>query len=203
MPRASFKHRVLLVDDDPHLRKLLQEALESDDFEICTAEDGFEALAVLRGALPEVIVCDRQMPNMSGVELLSILRRRFPHIGVVAMSGDLQSSSRHPQVIADAFLAKPFKLVELVQTIRELIARFPIRTQGAKIESVPFWIAPQKGYCVITCTECLRSFLSIVGEATEEAEQRTLCTHCSAELHYVVDRSPIKLKAKSKSTSIS
>ena len=62
--------------------------LAARSFDVQTAEDGFEALLALRGALPDVIITDLKMPHMSGFELLSIVRKRFPQIPTIAISGE-------------------------------------------------------------------------------------------------------------------
>jgi CheY-like chemotaxis protein len=63
-------------------------------YEVRTATDGFQALALMRKALPDLIISDLKMPNMSGFEFLSIVRRRFPHIPVIAITGDFVSTSQ-------------------------------------------------------------------------------------------------------------
>jgi CheY-like chemotaxis protein len=61
-------------------------------YEVRTSEDGFSALVQLRAALPDLIVSDLRMPNMSGFELLSIIRRRFPQIPVIAQFTPIEAS---------------------------------------------------------------------------------------------------------------
>lgn len=77
---SGFSYRILVVDDDEMVRITSAKILESKGFEVRTANDGFQALVELRKAEPNVIVSDLRMPNMSGFELLSVVRRRFPHI---------------------------------------------------------------------------------------------------------------------------
>ena len=76
---ANFHYRLLVVDDEPAIRYLFQSSLTTEGYEVGVAKDGFAALAQMRGALPDLILTDLKMPNMSGFELLSIVRRRFPH----------------------------------------------------------------------------------------------------------------------------
>ena len=80
MASAGFAYRLLVVDDDPRILHVSRLILEAKGYEVRTAADGFEALVELRGSLPDVIISDLRMPNMSGFELLSVVRRRFPHI---------------------------------------------------------------------------------------------------------------------------
>ena len=78
-PVGSFHYRVLVVDDDERILRVSSEILaHTGKYEVQTGRDGFEALVLLRKALPDVIISDLKMPGMSGFELLSIVRRRFP-----------------------------------------------------------------------------------------------------------------------------
>jgi CheY-like chemotaxis protein len=63
----------------------------------------------MRGALPDLIMTDLKMPNMSGFEFLSVVRRRFPQIPTIAISGKFQPPVEPLGIFADAFFAKPFR----------------------------------------------------------------------------------------------
>ena len=89
-PMAGFSYRILVVDDDPNVRTTSVAVLRNKGYEVRAAEDGFAALAELRRSVPDVIISDLGMPNMSGFELLSIVRRRFPHVPVIAISGKFE-----------------------------------------------------------------------------------------------------------------
>src|ERR1700751_5734042 len=91
---ASFNYRLLVVDDEPSLRDTLQTSLSMQGYEVRVARDGFDALAQMRGALPDLILTDLKMPNMSGFEFLSVVRRRFPQIPTIAISGEFQPPSQ-------------------------------------------------------------------------------------------------------------
>jgi len=78
---------VLLVDDDPSMRGLLSRYLGRAGLEALHAEDGIDAVVKLRKVVPRVIICDLQMPRMAGLEFIGVVRRRFPTLPVVAISG--------------------------------------------------------------------------------------------------------------------
>jgi DNA-binding response OmpR family regulator len=106
MSNAS-KHRVLIVDDEPAIRESMAVFLNAAGHDVSTAEHGFDALLQLRSVTPDIIISDLNMPQMSGFEFLSVVRRRFPEVPVVAVSGAYESGDRIPGgVIADAFYAK-------------------------------------------------------------------------------------------------
>ena len=99
------------------------------------AEDGFGALSQLRTTLPEVIVCDLEMPRMTGVELLSAVRRRFPQILTVAMSGSYAGDELPPGVIADGYFAKGGSPRSLSTVVEQLIRSAPARGDEQPQES--------------------------------------------------------------------
>ena len=79
MGDGSFSFRILIVEDDVPLRQVGKLLLQSQGYEVHEAGDGFEALIALKRSLPDIIISDLSMPNMSGFELLSVVRRRFPN----------------------------------------------------------------------------------------------------------------------------
>lgn len=103
------RHQVLIVDDDDAVRDSLSLLLKASGFEVSTAADGLEALAVLRNGLPAVLLSDLNMPKMSGVELFSEVRQQFPGVSLVAMSGNYETGDQVPGgMIADAYYAKGY-----------------------------------------------------------------------------------------------
>ena len=80
--------------------------IRSFGFSVRTAEDGFVALQILREVLPDIILADLKMPGMSGFELLSIVRRRFPHIPTIAISGEYYLASMPLGLLVDHFFQK-------------------------------------------------------------------------------------------------
>jgi CheY-like chemotaxis protein len=86
---APSKQHILVVDDEKSIRETVAQLLRVRGYEVATPKDGFDALLQLRRVIPTVIISDPNMPNMSGFEFLSVVRRRFPQISVIAMSGAL------------------------------------------------------------------------------------------------------------------
>jgi CheY-like chemotaxis protein len=101
-----FKCRVLIVDDEPLVLQASAAMVRSFGFTVRTAKDGFVALQMLRDVLPDIIISDLRMPNMSGFELLSIVRRRFPHIPTIGISGEFILASMPLGLLVDHFFQK-------------------------------------------------------------------------------------------------
>jgi CheY-like chemotaxis protein len=193
----TSKHKVLVVDDDAMVRESLTMLLTAEGYEVSSAENGFDALLQLKTSTPDVITSDLNMPQMSGFEFLSVVRRRFPHIPVIAISGAFNSPEAVPGgVIADAFYAKgQHEPQALLHMIAELIRTKDEHGIAHDSEAAPIWI-PRNGkdsngipYVVLTCTQCLRSFpLSVPKEATpSSAVQETPCLFCHNVVRYVID----------------
>jgi CheY-like chemotaxis protein len=98
--------RVLIVDDDAFLRDSLSQILAGSGYVVRTASNATDALVEIVQELPDVLLSDLNMPGLSGFELLAAVRRRFPAIHVIAMSGAFVGDAIPPGVVADAFYAK-------------------------------------------------------------------------------------------------
>src|ERR1700678_701779 len=106
---------LLVVDDDAGLRMSLSHIFGAFGHRVRCAADGFSALSELRVEVPDIILSDLNMPGMSGFEFLSVVRRRFPAIKVIAMSSAFAVGGIPIGVAADAFYQKGSNLRSLLQ----------------------------------------------------------------------------------------
>ena len=188
------KNEILIVDDDKGVRDSLGLVLQAAGYDVSLAEHGFDALMQLRRTHPALIISDLNMPQMSGFEFLSVVRRRFPHISVIAMSGAYHCGNTVPGgVIADAFYPKGQGVRDLLKIVAELIHTSEERQLAHQTESAPVWI-PRNGknssgvpYVVLTCTECLRSFAQNVVKQDIQKIQETSCLFCLSTVRYIID----------------
>ena len=112
-------HSVLVVDDRPEVVELLSSFLEADDRLSLNgvARDGVEAVAHSERGCPDAIILDVEMPRMSGLEALPMLRRACPTGVIVVYSSDPEGASTGPRLGADAVVDKagdPLDLIDLV-----------------------------------------------------------------------------------------
>jgi CheY-like chemotaxis protein len=120
--------RLLVVDDSPALRRMLELTLRRDGYEVQSAGDGREALAAAAAACPDAVLCDVEMPEMGGLELTQLLVAANAGASIVLMSGSTSPDLRRRAERAGAcdFLVKPFEHDELLDSIDRALAR---RTQ--------------------------------------------------------------------------
>lgn len=121
MPSGS-KPQILVVDDEPSIRESLAVLLAASGYDVAEAENGYSAVLHLNREVPDLIVTDLSMPYMSGIELISHVRSRYPSISIVAMSGDYEGDAVPAAIIADRFYPKGQHPHNLLATIAGLLA---------------------------------------------------------------------------------
>ncbi|MBI4296689.1 MAG: response regulator transcription factor [Chloroflexi bacterium] len=120
MPKPS----VLVVDDDPAIRKFVRANLESRDYHVLMAVDGAEALQRLESELVDLIVLDIMMPRVDGFEVCRRVREWSPvPIMMLSARGDEMDKVRCLESGADDYLTKPFGVEELLARVRAIIRR--------------------------------------------------------------------------------
>jgi len=117
-----MRHKILVIYDELSMCLLLENFL-SQDYDVVTKEDGEQALEWLEGNLPDLIICDIQMPNMDGYQFLEKVRQRgyTKHTPVLMLSGAESSKERVKcyKLGAQDFLTKPFNPEELEELIKK------------------------------------------------------------------------------------
>ena len=158
---SSFSYRVLLVDDNEIVCTVGKSLLEAQGYEVLCATDGFHALTAFKRSLPDIVISDLQMPHMNGFEFLSVVRKRFPQIPVIAISAEFTGRDVPESVLADAFFEKgAYTPTELFAKIISLLEDGPIRPLLGKTPKAAVWIpsATKEDYVAVTCLHCLRTF---------------------------------------------
>lgn len=111
---------VLIVDDNTLLRMSLLQTLTVAGYKVRSVDGGHAALAEIGREAPDLLLSDLNMPGLSGFELLSVVRRRFPAIQVIAMSGSYFGDDVPAGVFADAFYEKSRGIRSLMQIMTEV-----------------------------------------------------------------------------------
>lgn len=129
--------KILVIDDDDRVRRLVTKILASDGHLVLTADNGLHGMTVFRQERPDVVVTDILMPEQEGMETILALRRENPSIKIIAMSGstpevgDLDFLKMAQMLGADGVLGKPFRAADLLARIRQLDMPATART-GAR-----------------------------------------------------------------------
>jgi len=181
---------LLVVDDELLIRTFMVQVLTEIGYLVRSAHDGFSALAEIRRGIPDLVLSDLNMPGMSGFELLSVIRKRFPSIRVIAMSGSFSGDEVPRGIAADAFYPKGSDIRSLLKII-ERLPQPEWLPADRPASSAPLWIqrngsTPSGEPCVtIDCPECLRSFQQSFGDGFGPIREAR-CVHCNSAFNIAI-----------------
>jgi CheY-like chemotaxis protein len=125
-PAPSSGQTVCVIDDDEQVRTTVAEILRCSGYVVVSASDGDEGLEVVEVSHAAIVVTDILMPNREGIETIRELRRRFPHVRILAISGGGHATGAAGfleaayALGADDVLAKPFRMAELLHKVGKL-----------------------------------------------------------------------------------
>lgn len=122
-----IKKRILIVDDEPQITRVLHRGISSQGYEVRTATDGVSALETVKNWLPDLVITDLSMPNLNGLELCRQLRTisEIPII-VLSVRAEEQTKVQALDIGADDYITKPFSMAELLARIRASLRRAPL-----------------------------------------------------------------------------
>ncbi len=193
---------LVVVDDNPVLVSVLSEIFSESGFKVRVAANGFGALAEIARRVPDILLSDLCMPGMSGYELLSVVRRRFPSIRVIAMSGGFSAEDIPSGIPADAFYAKG---ASSVAKLLDMVSSVWLHEASSPRSPTPVWIAEtfsdnvKASALLVSCPECLRPF-SHRADMGDSSPWRDRCPHCETMVEIALvrqsngmDRTPVSL----------
>jgi two-component system KDP operon response regulator KdpE len=124
---------ILVIDDEPPIRRLLRTGLASQGYHIVDATNGRTALDALARAVPDLILLDLGLPDMAGHDLLRVVRERHESVPVIVLSSreDERGKVEALDLGADDYVTKPFGMNELIARIRNAL-RHRLQVQGEK-----------------------------------------------------------------------
>ena len=130
------KARILIVDDEPSIVKMVSKRLEVEGFDVLVAMDGQEGLDKAQTESPDLIVLDLMLPKVNGYEVCSQLKQdaRYQKIPIMLFTAKTQAKDEQlgKECGANAYLRKPFQGKELIDTIRMLLAGGSMQTSGVQ-----------------------------------------------------------------------
>jgi len=131
---THFPKRILVVEDNKLDMRLLKDILEGSGYETLQAADGLEAIDLAFASLPDLIVMDIQLPEISGLEVSRRLRgddrsRRIPIVAVTAFAMGWHEREALDSG-CDAYISKPISILGFLRTIESFLSRFPFASTG-------------------------------------------------------------------------
>src|SRR5215208_2762963 len=141
MATAQDKSRVLVVDDEPQITRVLRTVLNSRGYQVRTASEGEAALSNFAAFRPELVITDLYMPHMDGVELCKRIRAMSAvPIIVLSVKGEERTKVEALDSGADDYVTKPFGIDELLARVRAALRRSGGDTEMSSLEAGAFLI---------------------------------------------------------------
>ncbi len=131
---TSARSKILVVDDESQITRVLRTTLSSNGYDVRTAADGPSALDVMGDWKPDLVITDLSMPEMNGIELCGEIRKRseIPII-VLSVKGEERTKIEALDSGADDYVVKPFSSGELLARIRANLRRAPEEAEAARV----------------------------------------------------------------------
>jgi two-component system OmpR family response regulator len=138
--RTTPEARLLVVDDEPNIRELLSASLRYAGFEVATAADGQQALALAESFRPDLLVLDVMMPGLDGFGVVRRLRQSGRHTPVVFLTARDAAEDKVSGLTlgGDDYVTKPFSLDEVIARIRAVLRRTAGAQQAAEAPRLSF-----------------------------------------------------------------
>ena len=115
---------IIIAEDDDEMRKAFAHALSAKGYRVRTAVDGVQAIALCKSELPDLLITDVFMPNKGGFEVIEELRKEFPTVKIISMSGHLDAHAMlhvGQHIGGDLSLTKPFYLEKALEAVKSLL----------------------------------------------------------------------------------
>ena len=118
--------KILVIDDDEQIRKLLYRVMEQAGFEVQVAADGRKGLSLFEESFYDLVITDLIMPEQEGIETITFLRKNYPQVKIIAISGGgrIGPETYLPLALelgANAAYAKPFSIDQITNAVKELL----------------------------------------------------------------------------------
>ncbi|MGG0179196.1 response regulator [Gottfriedia acidiceleris] len=145
---------ILIVDDDPHIRKLLNVLLRNEGFTVFESTNGIEAISVFEDNRIDMLIIDLMMPKMDGFELCREIRNNYDlPIIMLTAKGETEQKVRGFKLGTDDYIVKPFEPVELVVRVKALLRRSKI--SSSKIVQIGRLVIDHGNYKVLNENEVI------------------------------------------------
>jgi two-component system nitrogen regulation response regulator NtrX len=123
---------ILIIDDEPEIRAVLRDVLEDENYHICLAGDGIEGLNILETELIDLVILDVWLPNMGGIDVLKVIKEKYPDVEVIIISGhaNINIAVKAVKIGAFDFLEKPLSLEKIITVVANALKMENLRKEN-------------------------------------------------------------------------
>lgn len=124
-------NKILVVDDDVHVRMMLEAVLESEGYSVVLAHSGPEALAMMKEEQPSLVLLDYMMPGMNGLDVLREIKKSHGQTKVIMVTGHGNEKLANEMLKSGAadYIQKPFAMDQLLSSVKRVLS---VRTEDDK-----------------------------------------------------------------------
>lgn len=137
-------HKILLIEDEEHIRKFVKISLKRAGFDVLEAGTGELGIEIVSKESPDIVILDIMLPGINGYEVCEFLKQSYPNIGIIMLTAKAQDSDKVVgfDLGADHYLIKPFNPLELTAIVKALLRRMAVGNNLSKREIIsgPFRI---------------------------------------------------------------
>lgn len=137
-------HKILLIEDEEHIRKFVKISIKREGFDVLEAGTGELGIEIVSKESPDIVILDIMLPGINGYEVCEFLKQSYPNIGIIMLTAKAQDSDKVVgfDLGADHYLIKPFNPLELTAIVKALLRRMAVGNNLSKREIIsgPFRI---------------------------------------------------------------
>jgi two-component system, NtrC family, nitrogen regulation response regulator NtrX len=132
--------KILVIDDEPGIRTVLSDIIRDENHQVLTAGDGFEGLTILKEKSVDLVILDVWLPNMGGIDVLKEIKKEYPDIEVIMISGhaNIDIAVKAVKLGAFDFLEKPLSLDKIINLIKNALKLEELKKENANLKSSIF-----------------------------------------------------------------
>ena len=132
--------KILIIDDEPGIRTVLSDIVRDENHQVLTGADGFEGLTILKEESIDLVILDVWLPNMGGIDVLKEIKKEYPNIEVIMISGhaNIDIAVKAVKLGAFDFLEKPLSLDKIINLIKNALKLEELKKENTSLKNAVF-----------------------------------------------------------------
>ncbi|MDA3940894.1 MAG: sigma-54 dependent transcriptional regulator [Spirochaetia bacterium] len=132
--------KILIIDDEPGIRTVLSDIIRDENHHVFAAGDGFEGLSILKSESIDLVILDVWLPNMGGIDVLKEIKKEYPNIEVIMISGhaNIDIAVKAVKLGAYDFLEKPLSLDKIINLIKNALKMEELKKENVNLKNATF-----------------------------------------------------------------